>query len=562
MNLQNPTQVQSRVDYYGVNGVPWGWIDGTSITNDCGYYDGAPACLSQTDIDDAYAVPSPFTLTLSHSLSADADSITVTLTITAVGSASGNLKARIAVVEKEIDFSVSPGSNGETVFENVMKQMLPNTTGTALPSIIDAGYTTTITASWKLANIYNLNEIAAVAFIQDDDDKTIYQTVYSDPLPALSNYATASISAANPITCTGSITPSVDVTNLGTVILTSATISYSVGSGTPQTYDWTGSLAAGATASDIQLPSIAVPNGANTLNASVSKINGSDFNAGLIASVPLIAIGLGTPAASPIVQDFQTAAYPPAGWFVANANGSATWKRSSSVGAYQTSPFGSTEYPFYTVTAPDQDELYVQNFDFSDASQTAAFMEFDYAKAKYSGLNDELMILASKDCGQTWTTLFDKDDNGGLSSVTSSSDWKPTSASQWKATALDMTQFIGESNVQVKFVAISGYGNNLYIDNVNIHYGSPTGVATPETSSLVLYPNPANQQVIIHVNGIISLQTKLEVVDVLGQVIYSTSAKSNSDLSVNTSEFNTGMYVYRLNDNGKMIAQDKFNVSH
>ena len=41
-----------------------------------------------------------------------------------------------------------------------------------------------------------------------------------------------------------------------------------------------------------------------------------------------------------------------------------------------------------------------------------------------------------------------------------------------------------------------------------------------------------------------------------------SSAKSNADLTINTSQFETGMYIYRLNDNGKILAQDKFNVSH
>ena len=78
----------------------------------------------------------------------------------------------------------------------------------------------------------------------------------------------------------------------------------------------------------------------------------------------------------------------------------------------------------------------------------------------------------------------------------------------------------------------------------------------------MLYPNPANEEAIVHVDGIISQNTKLEVVNILGQVIYSSSARSNSDLFINTLNFETGMYIYRLNDNGKIFVQEKFNVSH
>lgn len=562
MNLHNPAQVQTRVDYYGVNGVPSGFVDGKSIINDCGYYDGAPACLSQSDIDDANAVTSPFSLTLSHSLSADADSIYVTLSISAVASVSGTLRARIAVIEKEIDFITAPGTNGESFFENVMKQMIPNTTGTELPSVIDSGYSNTITASWKLANIYNLNELGAIAFIQNDDDKMVYQTAYSEPLsPALANYATVTLSVTNPITCTGTISPVVDITNLGTTTLTSATLTYSVGSGTPQTFDWTGSLAAGATATGIQLPAIAVPEGSGILTGYVSVINGNAFNAGLVSVVPVSVIGLGTPAASPIVENFALSVFPPSGWFISNPNASDTWIRSSTVGAYQISPLGAAKYPFYIVPEGDVDELFVQNFDFSDAVQTEAFLQFDYAKASYAGYNDQLKILASSDCGQTWITLFDKDDNSGLSMVTSTTDWKPT-ASHWQPVSLDMSQFIGQSNVEVKFQAISGFGNNLYVDNVNIHYGSIVGIASPDAAFISVYPNPANDLAVVHTNGITSDHTILEVLNVLGQVIYRTSVKSHGDHTINTSRFENGMYVYRLNEDERIIAQDKFNVSH
>lgn len=567
MNLHNPTQVATRVSYYGVNGVPWAFVDGSSIPNDCGYWLGAPICLTQSEIDNEYAISSPFTLSLSHILSGGVDSIYVTLNITALASVSGNLKARIAVVEKEIHFTSQPGNNGETDFENVMKQMIPNTTGTSLPATIDSGYTTTIIASWKLANIYDLNQLAVVAFIQNDNDKNIYQAAYSEPLPALTDIASATLSGYNPVTCTGSVTPNATITNAGSNTITAATISYSVDGGPAQTCDWNGSLAPGASSASFQLPAISVPEGSYTLNATVSINGGVPFSGmgALVSAASTVngtAISLGAPAASPIVQDFALVTFPPAGWFINNTNSSSTWIRSSVVGAYQISPFGSAKFPFYSVPAGDVDELYVPNFDFSDVNQQLAFLEFDYAKGKRPAHNDELNVMASSDCGANWISLFSKTDNTALSTATSGLDWKPTMSTQWRSVALDMTQFIGQPNVLVKFKAISGNGNNLYIDNVNIHYGAPVGIATPETSTMMLYPNPANEEAVVHVGGIVSPQTKLELVDVLGRIIYSATVKSNSDLTINTSKFETGMYIYRLNDNGKIVAQDKLNVSH
>jgi len=564
MYLQNPAQVDSRVSYYGVNSVPWGWMDGVSIINDCNAYTGAPACLSQSDIDNESAVSSPFTLSLSHTLSPNADSIYITLDITAVGTVSGTIKARIAVVEQEIDFTVAPGSNGETVFENVMKQMLPNTSGTLLPSTIDVGYTNTITQKWKLANIYNLNRLAVIAWIQNDAGKAVYQAAYSDPLPALTNCANiTSLSVPSSMSCTGLVTPKVSLKNLGTTTLTNATISSAVGSGTVSIHDWAGSLAPGASISNVQLEATAVPPAVNSLHAWVSNINGTSFNSsGMVTPVLPTMLGFNAAVTTPISADFTSVAFPPAGWFINNPNSSSTWFRYPLVGAYQNMPYGSIDYPFFAVAAGDVDDLYTQNFDFSDVSQQQSYLEFDYAKAKRTGKSDALKIFASSDCGSTWTTLFNKSDNSSLSTTTSTLNWKPTDSSQWKKEVISMNQFLGQSNVLVKFQAVSGNGDNLYIDNINIHYGNPVGIAEPSTSSMMLYPNPANEEAVVHVDGIVSQQTELEVVNILGQVIYSTNAKSNSDLIINTSQFETGMYVYRLNDNGKILAMDKFNVSH
>ena len=81
-------------------------------------------------------------------------------------------------IEQIINFSSAPGTNGEKLFENVMKQMLPSTTGTALPSTIDSGYTTTITAKWKMKNIYDLNQVAVIAFIQNDAGKKVFGSAF------------------------------------------------------------------------------------------------------------------------------------------------------------------------------------------------------------------------------------------------------------------------------------------------------------------------------------------------------------------------------------------------
>ena len=51
--------------------------------------------------------------------------------------------------------------------------------------------------------------------------------------------------------------------------------------------------------------------------------------------------------------------------------------------------------------------------------------------------------------------------------------WSPTAASEWRDEELDLTPYVGNT-VIVRFVGVNGYGNSLFIDNVNIY--DPTNV--------------------------------------------------------------------------------------
>lgn len=83
-----------------------------------------------------------------------------------------------------------------------------------------------------------------------------------------------SVEVESVFSCGNNSSPSVRITNWGTVTLTSATISYDVDGGTSSNYNWTGSLAYGEY-EVVSLPSIAVATGAHTFNATIYNPNGN-----------------------------------------------------------------------------------------------------------------------------------------------------------------------------------------------------------------------------------------------------------------------------------------------
>ena len=184
MNAQNPSDVQSRVSYYGVSGVPTGLVDGIKIVNDCGSYTGAPSCLEQSEIDDRYAITSPISINVNSHLSSDNDSIYIHIIIK--NETGGTLadvatwKVRVAIVEKLIHFSSAPGSNGETDFEMVMRKMLPAAYGTNWTSLA-AGASKTYDFNMLLPTyIYDVNEVAALCFVQNQTTRAVQQAGYSE----------------------------------------------------------------------------------------------------------------------------------------------------------------------------------------------------------------------------------------------------------------------------------------------------------------------------------------------------------------------------------------------
>ena len=125
----NPSENTARiVTYYGINGVPNYLMDGTNY--------GVPSdplgMVGQMNQDLATDAP----VKISVSANIDADSVRATITLTGVSPVTQtNLKFRIAIIERRIQYTTPPGTNGETTFPDVMRKMYPDPNGYTVSSI-------------------------------------------------------------------------------------------------------------------------------------------------------------------------------------------------------------------------------------------------------------------------------------------------------------------------------------------------------------------------------------------------------------------------------------------
>jgi PKD repeat protein len=167
----------------------------------------------------------------------------------------------------------------------------------------------------------------------------------------------------------------------------------------------------------------------------------------------------------PYVEGFIPNVFLPSGWTGVNVgNQSAYWNRSAVTGhnSSESAYFNNLSYNIPT----ERDEMRTMGINFS--GYTSLTFTFDVAYAKYSSSrSDTLEILASTDCGATWTTVYLKG-GSNLSTVSSQNNAFTPTNSQWRNDAVNITAYAGQPDMIFSFKNHNHHGNYLWIDNINI----------------------------------------------------------------------------------------------
>ncbi len=285
-------------------------------------------------------------------------------------------------------------------------------------------------------------------------------------------------------TCTSNpIVPIVRLQNFGTTTLTSTTINYDIDGGANNTFNWVGNLVAGASI-DVTLPAITGPTpGVFTVNASTNTPNGSaDGN-------------ITNDSASAVTQFIQSTTFPytegfnggaiPTNMIVSQSPNDGNPWTYNAASAYGIGT-GSIRMDNFSVNTNNTfDFAFAPRLDLS--AQTNAQLTFDVAYARYNALNsDTISVFVSTDCGDNYTLVYRK---GGTDLSTAPDDttaFTPTST-QWRNETVSLNAYAGNPNVLVLFYSEGNYGNNVYLDNINI-----TSVAAPVDAGISSFTDPTN----------------------------------------------------------------------
>lgn len=214
----NQTEISQRASYYPsqqtptssvvnyVNSAPQGRFDGQyqwvfGATNNHPFY------VNNNLISTAQSYTSAFSIVLVKQMDQanSAFNVTVNILATAPFTATGSLVFRTVMVDKLVQFSVQPGTNGEKTFHDVAVKSFPSLqSGVALNSSWTVGQSKTFTLNcpipaYLLSGQHNRStaNLDFVGFIQDNGNKKVAQAARSSDCV----FITASV--ANTLVCAG-----------------------------------------------------------------------------------------------------------------------------------------------------------------------------------------------------------------------------------------------------------------------------------------------------------------------------------------------------------------------
>ncbi|MBO7491806.1 MAG: T9SS type A sorting domain-containing protein [Bacteroidales bacterium] len=338
-----------------------------------------------------------------------------------------------------------------------------------------------------------------------------------------------------PYYCQATINPTIELENVGIANLTSATLTINL-DGQTSTFDWTGNLAR-YDKTTVTLPTINVTSDGNhTYTVTVSQVNGVADPDPVMNSISKDFKVTLNPTSTTVNETFSAGI--PSSWTVKNGYLFAYNISSGNHG-------GAVVFNAYSFSNNEVDELYLPYEDIS--GMTTPVLKFDVAYRRYSSSSAERMrVLYSTDCGATWTSLYNKS-GAALASVSSvlTTSFTPTD-NQWRTDAIDLSSITNKQNVIIKFEFKSTYGNNVWLDNVQLMDG--TGIAENE-SEFNIYPNPAQNVLNIATDEMIK---SVEIYNLQGQLVQVENGNVNS---INVSNLATGNYFVRIQTNDNTITR-------
>jgi lysyl endopeptidase len=396
------------------------------------------------------------------------------------------------------------GSSGSPLFDQnkrIIGQLWGG--GASCSALTQPDYYGRLGNSWNPASSTSTNHL--VTWLDPNSSGATFIDGY-DPNNAVSAEYDAGLAGLNlteVTVCEPQYVPSMTLQNSGTQTMTSATITYTLNGGAPQVYNWSGSLAQFASTT-VTLPQVTLTIGANNFNATVSAPNGqTDENNGNNNATTSLTLNAVAETQNTLTIDLLTDGYASETYMeIRNSGGTLIWSEGN--------------------------ELVANNFDTGAGNAPADPTNPLTNNTAYSWP----VSLPALDCYIFTIKDFYGD---GLNSA------------QWGGTNGSLS-IKNNSNATIFTLNPVDFGGSRSVFIRNVGSGS-NSLNALDANSIVMYPNPAKDQVTILASGLEI--DKIELVNLAGQTIKTV----NSSNTVNTSDLSAGVYLVKIYAADSMVIK-------
>ena len=356
--------------------------------------------------------------------------------------------------------------------------------------------------------------------------------------------------------CAPEFSPRVTIKNRGAQTITSLQISIQLDNGSVNTINWTGSLPSLSSVT-VNIGNFSAGKGTHVLTAFTALPNGQ-ADEDLSNDTVRMNLNYTDPVTS-VSEGFELNSFPPQDWDIVNRDRLKTWEKVNGV-----SKSGSYAVMMnnYNYEEPGQkDDLRLPGISLS-STLDSAFLTFQVAAATFThpsttqGIWDTLEVLASTDCGITYTSLYKKWGSSLVTRPDAATAYFTTASSEWRKDSVNLASFKGSQNLLIAFRNTSGSQNNIYLDDIQLR----TVTVNPNLKSqgYLITPNPTYGSIAVQFYPQPTGLKSIQLFNALGQKIMEQSTGSGqpgNSYRFDLSAYAKGIYYLRVVFADRVVVQ-------
>lgn len=224
--------------------------------------------------------------------------------------------------------------------------------------------------------------------------------------------------------------------------------------------------------------------------------------------------------------------------------------------------------PSNCITDSPYDDTYGNNVEKEiELDETFTFEHATYAYVNFRAMweiesdYDYVEFMISTDEGDTWNPLCGKYTVPGVSPQDVDEPLYEGLQSDWVLEEVDLTDYLGADDVRFKFILITDGGlqmDGFYFDDFAVYTDGfdDSGIDELPENNIAIYPNPANSEINIRIDGQAQIQ-QIVIFDELGQVVRELNG---AETSIGVADLAEGIYYLQLVDDSNAVVTKRFTI--